>query len=285
MPGSRDHSPIQRRTIDIVGATRDYSLCLPDSGESPWPTVLAFHGAGSNAEGMIAFTRLDQVARQCGFAAVFPQGTGRVPEARSWNAGASNVYAARKNMDDQGFVSALLDRLLAEGIADPRRLYAAGMSNGGLLCYALASALPGRFAAIGPVGCSMVNPLWPAVPTPLIHLHGTADRFVPYQGGVGDHSFTRHQFLPVERVVRDWAQSNGCRLEPRVKLLPTRVNDGTQIERTEYPGDHPVCLYTIQGGGHTWPGQSSPYGFLGKTTANLDANVAIWDFFSSQARP
>jgi polyhydroxybutyrate depolymerase len=50
-------------------------------------------------------------------------------------------------------------------------------------------------------------------------------------------------------------------------------------------GDGEALLYTIVGGGHTWPGATiviSP--LLGETTNEINASTTIWDFMAAHPR-
>ncbi len=272
-------------TVRVGERDREFLLYLPESHQAGRSLVFAFHGAGSSARDMVDFCAMNATADVMGFAVVYPNGTGRAPNALSWNAGAVNVWSARNQIDDIGFTEAMLDRLLDHLEADEHRVYATGMSNGGLLCFRLACDLADRLAAIAPVAVSLVNfELQPRLPMPIVHFHGTADDFVNYEGGMGRKSMTQTSFVAVEEAMKFWAEFNGCcRFEQTD--LDIGLDAETAITRHRYfGGDAEVMLYQIHGGGHTWPGVPSRYSFLGPVTQNLSANETIWDFFRNQAR-
>lgn len=274
--------------VTVGQRSRRMLIFRPDTCiEEPAPAVLAFHGAGSCAEQMIDFTNLAACAEQHGFVAVFPNGTGRTEQSCSWNAGSGNVYAVRRQVDDLSFAQRIIDTLVGQYAIDPQRVYAAGMSNGGLLCYVLAAHMPDRIAAVAAVGCSMLHEqdLRPRGKIPVIHFHGTADRFVPFAGGIGDHSFTRSRFLPVRQTVELWATVNQCEFPPRelspLKPATDSADHETWVQTLVYenPKFGPeVRWITVHGGGHTWPGQLSTIGYLGRSTLLIDANQLIWNF-------
>jgi polyhydroxybutyrate depolymerase len=113
-----------------------------------------------------------------------------------------------------------------------------------------------------------------------MHLHGTEDRLVPYNGPKADAGFVT--FGAVEKSVQTWARLNGCSLEPQTASLPDTAEDGTTVSRKTFSacqGGAEVVLYVIEGGGHNWPGQPARLGFLGKSTNDISANDVIWDFF------
>ena len=274
----------------LVGEVhRELLVYPPTTYRPPGPVLLAFHGAGSCAAAMVSFCGLNKAADRHGFTVVYPQGSGRTATTCSWNAPGANVYAVRKQVDDVGFVQALLGWLAERLAYDPSRVYATGMSNGGLFCYHLALQVPYLIAGIAPVAVAMttIPDTLPSdlPPLPVVHLHGTADHFVRYEGGLGHQSLTRTRFAPVEDTVRFWARVNACDMHPVLTPLTPQVADGTHVTRHEYRGGRaPVVLYQIHGGGHTWPGELSNYAFLGEVSRNLLANETIWQFLRTNTR-
>jgi len=128
----------------------------------------------------------------------------------------------------------------------------------------------------------------PSRPVPILHFHGTDDRFVPYAGGVGRRSKSETIFYSVEHTVRKWVKANRARNRPLITLLPERVADGTHVTRTRYPAGHgsaEFVLYTIEGAGHTWPGRQPEFDFLGVSTRNLVASDVISEFFQQHLPP
>lgn len=274
-----------RRTLAVEEMERQYLLHLPPAArdQENLPVVLAFHGGGSNAEQMAAFCGLNEKADREGFVAVYPDGAGRVERARTWNAGNCCGYALRHDVDDVLFVRRLLDDLKQAVPVDERRIYATGMSNGAMLCYRLASEMSDRFAAIAPVAGPMgTAECSPARPVPVCHFHGTDDQFAPLRGGRGARSLSQTNFYSVEHSIRCWVRANGCNVEPQVTELPPSTDDGTRVTRTVYAGGREgaeVALYTVHGGGHTWPGRQPLLRYLGPSTKNLSANDVMWEFF------
>src|SRR4029077_11358983 len=108
--------------------------------------VLAFHGGGSNAEQMVHFCGMNEKADQADFIVVYPNGSGRLDRALTWNGGNCCGYAMLNNVDDVSFVRALLSDLERVVAIDPKRVYATGISNGGIMAYRLASELSDRIA-------------------------------------------------------------------------------------------------------------------------------------------
>lgn len=272
------------RTVTSGGAARSFQLHIPHRADPTLPVavVLALHSAAMDGEGMRRFSGLDATSDVAGFVVAYPNGSG-AGSFRTWNVGG----LAKGSVDDVAYLTAVLDDIAGCLPVDARRVYATGMSNGAMMCYRLASERSDRIAAIAPVAGTMtVEGQRPTRPVPVIHFHGTEDRFVPYEGPaagtprwIGFHS--------VERTILAWSQANGCPRSPRVERLPDLFEDGTVVDRWTYgPGreDAAVVLYRIQGGGHTWPGRRPPLPLLGRSTRDVSANERIWAFFLEHPR-
>jgi polyhydroxybutyrate depolymerase len=285
-PDDRTHS----RTLTSDGRERRYLIHYPPQYDAarPWPVVLSFHGSNSNGQIQLEFTAMNVNADREGFVVVYPFGTGERERLLFWNAGNCCGYAHRENIDDVGFVRALVERLDSEVNVDATRVYAAGMSNGAMMAYRLASEAADVFAAVATVAGTMgTKTCRPSRPVSVIHFHGSDDEFVPVAGGVGRRSVTgTHQFS-VEHSIRAWVAANGCAPEPVVTSLSNMHDDGTSTLRYVYGPGHEqseVVLYLIHGAGHTWPGRPPRPHCLGKTTYNILANDVIWEFFQRHFR-
>ena len=276
------------RTMTVDGLQRSCVIHLPpglDMGKHA-ALVLMIHGAAMNARMMQGFSGMNAQADAAGFIAVYPNGTGMADTFLTWNSG--GLGPARKKPDDVAFLSALLDDLIKILKVDPRRIYAAGMSNGGMMCYRLAAEMSHRIAAIAAVAgtASPTNPP-PGRPVPVIHFHGTDDRVVPYAGPQkrDPHGMS---FQSVAETITAWVRINGCPAVPVIRTVPDRFADGTTVGITTYePGRQgaEVVLVDIIGGGHTWPGQQPALSLIGKSTREISANRLIWDFFQKHPLP
>lgn len=276
--------------LTVDDRNRSYRLHIPEQYDPAvqTPVVVAFHGSAMNGKMMANFSGLSAKADQEGFIVVYPNGTGPRDPFLVFNAGEER-FPSIERPNDVKFVAALLDDLATRVKVDAKRVYATGMSNGGMLCYKLAAELPGRFAAIAPVAGTMAieMPAHPR-PIPIIHFHGTADAIVTYEGP-NDSTAETFKFKAVDETVRAWAAVDGCPARPQVFDMPDRSADDTSVRRYTYgPGKDgtEVVLYRIEGGGHTWPGSNTFFkGILGKSTHDIDANELIWEFFSRHALP
>jgi polyhydroxybutyrate depolymerase len=277
--GPGDHN----RSVKMGDEARSYLVHIPPKydPQKPTPVVLVLHGAGMNGWMMVGFCGMNTKADEAGFITVYPSGTGLAGLLLTWNAGGIRWKGADRP-DDVAFIGKVLDDLATVVNVDPKRIYATGMSNGGMMCYRLASELSDRIAAIAPVAGTMaIENYNPKRPMPVIHLHGAADKMVPF-GGPGGGTPKFLGFKSVEATIKICAEFNGCPEEPKTEGLPDKEGDGTPVKKKTYgPGKDgsEVVLFVIEGGGHTWPGQQPPVGFIGKSTKNISANDLIWDFF------
>src|SRR6185503_17547684 len=110
-----------------------------------------------------------------------------------------------------------LDELERTHRVDPDRVFATGISNGGMMAGRLACDLPGRFAAIAPVAATLATSCDRAEPVSVLHIHGTADMSVPIAGGFGPRALTPVDHLPLEEVLARWRAIDGCTGGPAVE--------------------------------------------------------------------
>jgi polyhydroxybutyrate depolymerase len=279
--GPGDHN----RMLEVDDRQRSYTVHVPPGydAETPTPVVLVLHGAGMNAQLMIRMCGMHRKSDAAGFIAVYPNGTGPGNLFLTFNAGGVDGGG---RPDDVRFIAALVDDLARVANVDARRVYATGLSNGGMMCYRLAAELSDRIAAIAPVAGTMTfDDCQPKRPVPVVHFHGTADTIVP-PGGPSEKTPRFVRFKSVDDSVRIWARLNGCPAEPAVSELPDAADDGTRVTRKVFgpgTGGAEVVLFVVEGGGHTWPGEKSPLALVGRSTADISANDLIWEFFQKHA--
>jgi polyhydroxybutyrate depolymerase len=261
---------------------RSYILHLPPSRKpgSALPLLFVFHGAGGDAASMAQHTALTEAANARGYAVVYPEGVDH-----RWNDGRGTAAT-----DDVGFIRTLLDSLRTALPVDQRRIYATGISNGAGLALRLACDLPGTFAGIAQVAGALAAALEgrcaATSSVSLIMFQGTRDPLMPYDGGV--LTLRRGRVLAAPRTAELFARVNGCANESLVTAEPDTVTDGTRVRRSTYPGcreGRDVVLFTIEGGGHTWPGGPPVGRAVGRVTRDLDASGAMLDFFDRHPQP
>jgi polyhydroxybutyrate depolymerase len=256
------------------GVEREYIVYVPKSYDRAKraPLVISLHGAAGWPKQQMELSKWNELADREGFLIVYPAGTaGGGP--RIWRTG----EAGEKR--EVRFISDLIDSMEKTYNIDPSRIYANGMSNGGGMSFILSCRLPDRIAAVGLVGAAQIAP-WSACAddhaVPMIDFHGTADPMAPYHGG---SSWVVSALPSVPKWAANWARRNRCAPYP----IDSSVN--AEVMRREYTGcagDASVVLYTIRGGGHTWPGgQPLPEWFAGRTSTNIDATREMWSFFKA----
>ena len=256
------------------GEKRDYLLYVPKSYDRsrPTPLVISMHGAGLWGAAQMETSQWNNLADSHGFIVVYPSGIGG-KGVRIWR-----VEPGPGLMKDVRFISELIDTLKASYNIDPARIYANGLSNGGGMSFVLSCTLSDRIAAVGMVAAAQTLPwTWctDARAVPMIAFHGTADPEVPYNGG--SSWVSPRPFPNVPRWVANWARRNRCGANP---IESTVASDVTRRVYTNCADDAAVVLYTVQGGGHTWPGGTPlPKWFVGRTTRSIDATSLMWSFF------
>ena len=256
------------------GEKRDYLLYVPKSYDRsrPTPLVISMHGAGLWGAAQMETSQWNNLADSHGFIVVYPSGIGG-KGVRIWRAEPGPGL-----MKDVRFISELIDTLKVSYNIDPARIYANGLSNGGGMSFALSCTLSDRIAAVGMVAAAQTLPwTWctDARAVPMIAFHGTADPEVPYNGG--SSWVSPRPFPNVPRWVANWARRNRCGANP---IESTVASDVTRRVYTNCADDAAVVLYTVQGGGHTWPGGTPlPKWFVGRTTRSIDATSLMWSFF------
>jgi len=300
-----------RFTVRVGNLDREYLVHLPPAYDSrrPMSLVLDFHGYTGDAAGEELRTRLSAHADRHGYIVVYPQSTGFLAEdgrrITSWNdlAGSASPgpegpicsEAAQRYPhppecgeprpcnwaschDDLGFVDKMLDRLEETLCFDRDRVYATGMSNGGMFVHRLGCERPDRFAAIAPVGGTLARGFncAPGRSTPLsiLNIYGSRDDYVSQRGGASSDGY---YYTSAEELIRRWASaaSQGC--DPASTPYPTSL-DGTLdlscVQRDNCATGAEVVHCTWDGS-HDWPRAG---------TVDL-ANEVIWEFFSRHARP
>ena len=196
----------------------------------------------------------------------------------------SGTKAGSGSLANVTFISELIDTLEAAYNIDPTRIYANGFSNGGAMALALSCRLSHRIAAVGTVSAAQDQRPWSwcadSRPAPLINFHGTTD-LVPYNGGRVWAS--PRPFPSVSTWTANWARRNRCAPNPIGSVMAADV---TRLEYTNCANDAAVVLYSIRGGGHTWPGgKPMPEWMVGRTSRNIDATSQMWAFFREHRLP
>ncbi|WP_306520994.1 PHB depolymerase family esterase [Rheinheimera sp.] len=272
----------------LVANQRKYLLYVPKSlsANQSAALVLFFHGGGGHMEQAAKAYGWRETAEREAFVVAFPNGYSSFPAGRfaSWNAGACCADARDKQINDVAFVKDVLADIQQQLPIDPLRVFATGMSNGGMFAHRLACDMAGTFRAIAAVaGTDNTLSCQPARPISVLHIHALDDDHVLFEGGAGKKAFRNHNkithFTSVPDTMRRWQQ----RLQldgaaNRVLNVPGAYADNWQSK----DGRIQLQLVVTTTGGHSWPGGQT---VRGKTPSRLvDANKLIWQFFQAQQR-
>jgi polyhydroxybutyrate depolymerase len=271
------------QTIDVAGRTRTYTLITPDGGDFD-RLLLVFHGSTQSAGVFRKFTgnAFDRPAART--AVAYLDGfRGNWNDARR----ASRFPARTQGIDDVAFTEAVVKR-----VADGRETWAAGFSNGGGMVIRLLHERPDLIAGGAviasqqPAADNFEVPGLPVAPKPVLLIHGTKDRIVPYGGGEMA-AWARFAFrvggglLSAPETATYFAGRNGITTPPVTTELPSAGGARTTVSRTDHrqDGRPPVTLFTVHGGGHTIPGPQPSPALMGRTATDLHTAQAIADFF------
>lgn len=250
-PGATAH------TISVGGLDRTYRLYLPAGLPPAAPLVVMLHGGFGSADQAERSYGWNQLAEQAKFVVAYPDGLNR-----AWNSGGGCCgRPGRDNVDDVAFITAAVRDIAGNIGIDPTRIYATGISNGGMMAYRLACTTA-VFAAIGPDSATQLDSCSAPSPTSVIHIHGTGDRMIRYDGGPGA-GIANIDGPPVPDVNAFWRGVDQC-APPAVT-----VNGALTTSTANCPSGRSVELITVAGGGHEWP----PF-----------ATQTIWDFFAAHPR-
>lgn len=278
---------VRQETIRVKGLDRTYLAFIPTGVSEKPPLILVLHGALGTGSGMreTCASQFDRLAVRERCIVVYPDGY-----KKHWNDCRTTPgdAAHQENIDDVGFITAIIDDCREKWHADPERVYAAGLSNGGYMCFRLAMEVPERIAGIAAMGAAMPEPevskcAPPRPGTPVVIMSGTEDPISPFEGGMVKifHLFKRGRALSSLASARLWLTPENREKDPVREKLPDRdPKDETTIERLTWPNDR-VALYVIHGGGHTVPGgdQYMPGFVVGRVSKDMDPAQEIWRFF------
>jgi polyhydroxybutyrate depolymerase len=301
--------------VEINDLPRTYVVHLPQGYDSQqrYPIVILLHGLDQDAAEMARITHFNEFADRNGIVAVYPNGmNGR------WNLGAGEpqrpnrrppyrrpgIYAPgyplveqlveqrpdqdeRRERPNRGadlqFLNRMLDKLAGHYSVDTRRIYAAGLGEGGFMALRMGCSMADRIAAVAVVAAAMPRMLncVPSRPLPIIFMNGTDDPLVPYGGG--RYKNTMVHLFSAEDSAKEWARLNRCSEKPSESKLPALKEGGKETKVYIFDGcqeNAQVTLYAVKNGGHTWPGgeQYLSEKEIGKVSNALNANETIWSF-------
>jgi polyhydroxybutyrate depolymerase len=283
-PEPAEAAGLKQASLQSGGRTRTFSYLVPAGKEGQrLPLVVGLHGRLGDGKGQDKLGGMSAVAEKEGFVLALPDGY-----RRSWHDARDKGPAAEEGIDDVAFLSALIDWFIAHQNVDASRVYVMGMSNGGFMTLTLACALADKVAAVASVTGTVSENLKPkcapsrAIPVALFL--GDSDPLVPYAGGEVANGRNGRAISAADSAAL-FAQLDGCTGAPQSSTLADiDPADGTRIELevwNQCRAGSEVRLYTVKGGGHTWPGGWGylSESFIGATSRDLSATAEAWAFF------
>lgn len=270
--------------LEHDGRTRSFLLHQPtDASNGPLPLVIALHPWTGNAQMMERFTGMSDIADEHGFLVAYPDGVGNENgQVGSWNGGDCCGVAAMSDVDDVGFLTAIMDMLIADYNADPNAIFFTGWSNGGLMSYRMACELSDRVVGIASVAGPPLLNCDNGEPVAVMIIHGTGDPLVRYDGDYGGNaanSVIAWAGTSIPDTAEMWANINGC--TRRGDAQSYNNDDDVEVVRYSDCAGEPVELVTIMGGGHGWPGIGIDGPRDNDNFSGYPASDEIWRFFAS----
>ena len=278
--------------MEFGGRERNYIVHLPpkEKMNGSVPLLFHLHGGGGTAKGTagLTFGRFNELADRDGFIVVYPNAINK-----NWNDGRKleDVIAWKEDIDDVGFITAIVDKLKQKYKIDNKRIFTTGMSNGGFMTSRLLCDRADIFSGGAILTASLSKDYMPKCdpekPVAVMVMNGTEDPLVPYDGGlIKVFRKTRGEIVSTDEIVDFWKDKNGCTVKKNTVALPDSTADDTTVIVEEYSNCQDrgaLVLYTIKGGGHTWPGGKQYLGerWIGKTNRDIVACDVIWEFFKT----
>lgn len=267
---------------------RMYRLHVPSTyrPEIASPLIVSLHGGGGSMDYQSNDEYYKQISKseKEGFIIVFPNGFSQFKSGKfaTWNAGKCCGDARDKNIDDVGFIKKMITTVSQQLNIDEEKIYATGMSNGGMLTYQLACELADVFKAIAPVaGTDNTIECNPQKPISVFHIHAKNDDHVLFGGGSGK-SLTNNkakvtEFSSVDFTISKWVKKNGC------NEVSKQVLKNDDVYCNLYSGclkNVKVQVCVTRTGGHSWPGGKKVRSGEAPSEA-ISANDMMWDFFKT----
>lgn len=265
--------------ILINGIQRNYIISIPSGLDNKLsiPLLFVFHGGGGDVKSAIAFG-FNQIAEIEKFIVVYP-----IAFDDNWNDG-RNATCIDQSQDDVKFIDELINAISKNYTINQTKIFASGVSNGGIFCNYLAFKLPNQISAIGAVVSSIAQPIYSDFTFPnaisAIIMNGTDDSRILYNGGSISGIACRGAVVAVESTVNKWVTLNECQTTPTITDIPDiDMTDGCKAIKYSYVGgkdNSQVIFIKIVGGGHSWPGIA---GGDGNVCKDFNATQTIWEFF------
>jgi polyhydroxybutyrate depolymerase len=272
------HYGTNKLSMKVGGIRRTFTLFIPRGLRVQDRPALVFvlHGALGDGESARWNCQMNAEAEKRKFYLIYPDATG----IHTWNAGDCCGFGKLRKTRDVAFISDMIDFMELRLNTDSRRVFVAGLSNGGMMAYRLGIELSDKIAAIGPVEGAMEFHGSPKAPVSVVAIHGKHDHVVKYDGKVGSWFFVPVHAPSVSESVGYWVSHDHCSEKPI-----TEFHEGYSMDLYKN-GDMntEVCLYSVEKGTHTWPGGKEDHILHPVRSRNLSASVLLCDFFFSHPK-
>ena len=257
------------------GFNRDYIYYHPGTAPEKCPLIFVFHGYTGTAQGIMEYSKFNQLADEFGFAVCYPQGIEDSFGNTFFNVGYE--FQNGETIDDISFVQNLNDHLQEKYSVSDQNVFSTGFSNGADFCYMLACQSSNQFKGVAPVAGMILQEIMddcnPENEVSIFEIHGTEDD-VTYFDGDPDNIDNWGAYPSISNTINFWTYLFGLNIIENEDLSDISPNDGSTVASEKYSSDEScsaVWLYTVEGGGHDWPGA---FGNM-----DISASREIWNFF------
>ena len=284
------------KTMMWDGVQREYLEYVPASYDpsTPTPVIFGFHGVGKTMDYFFETSRFYRIADAHGWILITPQalncqvriGLSPINIGTTWGAGVSATLLGmhrvlNEDVDDCGWMLAILDTLVNTYNIDENAVFCTGVSMGGFMSNRMAIEHGDRIRAIASVNGTIGNELTSSTPVRHIstmHIHGTADDTISYANADFPIPYINTSVslgFGAEATVNYWRSFNQCAATSTHTAYPDSVADGKTFEQFLYEGGidgTKTAFIKTTNGHHEW--YYSP-------ANDIDYATEIYNFFVS----
>ena len=279
-----------QRMVIHEGVEREYIIHVPENLNQDSPIVFVIHGYTGSAEGIAAYTGMNNIAEREGFIAVYPQGTIDSNGNTFFNVGYE--FNDDSSINDVSFIRELVRSISQEFNLKRKKAFATGMSNGGDMSYLLACTSSDLFKAVAPVAGVLMKGLKDSCelssPVPIFEIHGTADKISLFEGDLNNEGgWGAYYDLPstIDFFAERYQLTNKS-----VKQMTSKESgaDYDIFFERHWADDleEEVWMYRIEDGRHVWPGiklnwwdNPLAWFYFGSGNEDINASEEVWAFF------
>lgn len=288
--------------INVDGQNRYFKIYIPKGIEDTAPAVMLFHHENKSMNNLFdneagGFAEWPNLADREKVILIIPNGinpmTGDADgNNQKWNdcRKDSESQSMLSTANDIDFIEKLIDWSKNNLQIDKNRLYAAGVSNGGMMVYRLTIELGDKLAGAAVFLANMSADSEcdkPNTPIPIFIMNSTDDPMIPFEGGM--ITGNRGLVHSAEETLNIWVKLNYLNTQKRTNKYLTDLDpdDGSRIIKNEFnrPLDNlPVAFYVVVNGGHTVPSikysvpEALSKDLLGKQNRDIEGAVEAWKF-------